>query len=78
MKGEEFQFLHGLTIEEAKTALANLDPENPYHPKTQYPIIYVRPVVVDGKPQIVTMDLRLDRIDVWINDGKITYVKGIG
>ena len=37
-----------------------------------------RIVAVDGKSRIITMDYRLDRVNVEVEDGKITKVQGIG
>jgi hypothetical protein len=37
----------------------------------------VRPVKVDGKDRAVTMDLRQDRINVEVEEGKVTVVEGV-
>jgi hypothetical protein len=38
----------------------------------------VRPVKVDGESQIVTMDLRLNRVNVELEGGIVTSVRGVG
>ncbi len=37
----------------------------------------VRPVEVDGEPQVTTMDLRQDRVNVVIESDEITAIKGV-
>lgn len=61
-----FGHLIGLTIEEA-SVLA----------KTQG-IERIRATMVDGVSQIVTMELRGDRLNVSIENGKISAISGIG
>lgn len=53
----------GLTLEEAKD---------------KYPDWRFRARTVDGKPRIVTMDFRRDRVNVSTVNNKITSVDGIG
>lgn len=43
----------------------------------KYPTHTFRAVAIDGKPQIVTMDLRSNRINVILVNGHISAVKGI-
>jgi len=60
---ENYDDLIGLTIDEAKAAR----PGNA-----------IRVVMKDGEHYMVTMDYRMDRINVHIEDGKIVYVTGRG
>lgn len=56
----------GKTLVEATNMLAN------------YGISTVRPTIVNGIPQIVTQDMRADRLNVSTDKGLISHVGRIG
>ena len=46
--------------------------------KELYPSYVFRAVMINGVPQIVTKDLRRDRVNVWLNNELISVVSHIG
>lgn len=66
----------GLTPEAAGAWLKEHQVSVGERPET--PILIVRPIRIDGQDQVVTMDLRNDRVNVVVEQGVISAIEGIG
>lgn len=70
-----FQGLIGKTVAEAEAWLKQNPTPSPDHPETN--VTVVRPIRIDGEDLALTMDLRGDRLNVVVEQGKITAVDGV-
>lgn len=72
---DPFQALIGKTVAEAQAWLKANPTPSPDHPGTN--VTMVRPIRIDGEDQLMTMDLRGDRVNVVVVNGKITEIDGV-